>query len=228
MRKNIILRTFLAVALVLVVSFVSFILTSDFNDFISGRSVAQVRIDQANATNCSVQLKQGVNMVSFYCEPGFILLNKSMVDASNASLDYYAVFLFNPNNLNDSWSSYNPSLPAWATQSLSTLNRRSGYAVVMNTQGEYFHDGYRFANTRIPLQTGWNFIGYPSDVEKNISEALYQLDGNYTLVEAFQVLNGSNAWRSYVPGTGGTLEWMEPMVGYWIFMNTSQNLVIDW
>ncbi|MGV8169324.1 MAG: hypothetical protein ACP5N3_04680 [Candidatus Nanoarchaeia archaeon] len=226
MRKNIILRTVMAVVLVLVISFISFILTSDFNDFLSGRAVAQVYITPANITNCSVILKQGVNTVSFFCVDETKSINESMKNVYDSGLNYYAIFSYNPNNINDSWSSYNPGLPSLAVQSIHSLDRRKGYAVVMNSQEEFFSDGYRFTNTRISLQNGWNFIGYPSDVEANISEVLAAIEGEYTKVETYQIINGSNYWRDFIPGVGGDLDTMEPMIGYWIFMNETDILII--
>ncbi|MGV8162894.1 MAG: hypothetical protein ACP5N2_06205 [Candidatus Nanoarchaeia archaeon] len=228
MRKSMILRTVFAVLLVVIISVISFILPTDFSDYLSGRVVTQVYVTGFQTTNCSIHLKEGINMVSFFCADEASSVDQSMINVTNQSIDYYAVFYYNPNNINDSWSSYNPELPTWATQTINNLDRRKGYVVVMNNEGEFFNDGLRFVNTKIILQTGWNFVGYPSDVEKNISEAFSSIDGKYTRVEAYQVVNDSNQWRLYVPNSTGTLVVLEPMVGYWIFMNESAELIVNW
>jgi hypothetical protein len=226
MRKSILIRTVLATVFVIAIAFVAFIVPTGINEVLSGRATAQAYISYTPPKNCSVRLVSGVNMVSFYCEGAETPINESLVGINNTSLDYSSVFLFNPNDLNDSWSSYNPSLPGWATQSLSTISRKYGYAIIMNQPGMYYREGYKFANNQIPLQIGWNFIGYPDDTAANITTVLAQIDGKYTRAEAYDTINNSGVWLLYVPGTGGTLTTMQPMLGYWIEMNESATLVI--
>lgn len=224
MKKEIFLSAILAVFLVLVSGFVAFIISSDSGNDLTGYAVSQVYVQMTPPENCSIDLKEGINMVSFYCEEGIGSLNESLVDENGAVLDYKAVFVFNPNNLNDSWSSYNPSVPLWATQSLSSLDRRKGYAIILNAPGRYYNEGYEFTSTNINLVEGWNFIGYPKKDSKNVSLVLASLDGYYEKVESYQVVGGNNEWKLYIPGVGGTLTTMEPMIGYWIFVNESKIL----
>jgi len=220
--------TLLAVALVLTVGILSFIIVPGGENLISGKATAQVYIYETPAEGCTVNLTSGINTVSFYCETADSPINASLVNIYNESLNFSAVFVYTPNNPLDSWSSYNPSLPSWAVQSLSTLNRRNGFVVVMNEDGEYYKNGYRFSNTEIDLLPGWNFIGYPSDNELNISSALSDIDGKYTRVETYLPINGTKDWLYYVYGVGGNLSNMTPMRGYWIYMTESAYINIDW
>lgn len=218
----------LAVVLVLAAGIFSFIVVPEGENLISGRATAQVYIYETPEKGCAVNLTEGINMVSFYCETGDSNISDSINDRNNNSLNYDSVFSYNPNDPLDSWSSYNPSLPSWAVQSISSINRRNGYAIIMNEDGEYYKRGYRFASTTIPLQTGWNFIGYPSDAEINITDALTQIDGMYTRVETYTPVGGVKTWLYHTPPSGGTLSNMAPMVGYWIYMTQSAQIVVDW
>ncbi|MFA6073384.1 MAG: hypothetical protein WC758_04690 [Candidatus Woesearchaeota archaeon] len=226
MRKNMFFRTALAVGLVLVAGFIAFFITTDFKEVISGNAVAQVYIQETPHVNCSISLKEGINHVSFFCEEGSRSLEEALIDINNESLNYTSIYVFNAANLNDSWSSYNPSLPGWATQSISSLNRRAGYIVVMSTSGVYANDGYLFSNNNIILQKNWNFIGYPTNGVANISSVLSSINGKYVRVESYQVLNGSNYWRNYTPGNSGNLTIMESGIGYWMLMNDSASITI--
>jgi hypothetical protein len=220
--------TVLAVFLVIAAGILSFVLVPRGEDMLSGKVITQVYVYETPAEGCAVNLTQGINMVSFYCETGDSSLNDSLQNRNNESLDYNAVYVYNPNDPLDSWSSYNPSLPSWAVQSVSSLNRRNGFVIRMNQNGEYYKDGYRFMNTGIDLSPGWNFIGYPSDVEINITTALTQIAGKYTRVEAYTPVNETKTWLYHVPIVGGTLSNMTPMVGYWIYMTESAHLNVNW
>jgi hypothetical protein len=225
--KHLVLTLF-AVILVLSIGLVSFIIVPGGENLISGKATAQVYIYETPEKGCAVNLTEGINMVSFYCETGDSSINDALIDINNNSLNYSAVFIYNPNDPLDSWSSFNPSLPSWAVQALSSLNRRSGFVIQMNETGEYYKSGYRFMSTTIDLHSGWNFIGYPSDVEINITDALVQINGMYTQVETYTPVNGTKTWLYHVPPSSGTLLNMAPMVGYWIYMNQDAQIVINW
>jgi hypothetical protein len=227
MKKNTVMRMTLAIVLVVSIGIVSFMLPSDVEDLISGKVTAQAYISYTPPQNCSVDLYEGVNMVSFYCEGLETPLNESLLGFNATNLDYYAIFRYEPNTSFDYWSSYKPGLPGWATQTVDAISRREGYAIIMNTSGTYYKEGYAYQNTHIPLFVGWNFIGYPTDEVRNITDVLLQIDGKYTRVEEYRVINGSGSWSLYIPGTGGTLSMMTPMTGYWIFMNESAELIFS-
>jgi hypothetical protein len=222
------LLTLLAVFTMIAAGILSFVIVPNGENLLSGKVTTMVYILETPPEGCAVNLSEGVNMVSFLCETGEINVTDGLLDRNNASLDYSAVYIYNPNNPLDSWTSYNPSLPSWAVQNPFYLNRRYGYAIKMNSAGEYFNDGYRYMSTTIDLQSGWNFIGYPSDVPINITVALNQISGKYTIVEAYTPVDGTKTWLYHVPVAGGDLSYMNPMVGYWIYMNQSASVVVNW
>jgi hypothetical protein len=228
MNRDTFIRMSLAIILVVSAGILSFMFASDVDSLISGKATSMVYIYESPPDNCTIVLKEGINMVSFFCDGGNLPVNESLVNSNGDVLNYYAVFEYVPNNLNDSWNSYNPELPSWAIQSVNGFNRRAGYAIVMNSSGEYYHEGYKFSNNVILLKTGWNFIGYPSDLSRNITSVLAQIHGKYVRVEAYQNYVGDNYWRSYPNVSGNTIENFEPMIGYWILMNQSGQLVVNW
>ncbi len=226
MRLIIFVRMAFALVFVVAITFVSFILPSEMHDFISGKVTAQAYIYYTPPENCSVDLMQGINIVSFYCETLETPVNESLVGLNKTKLNYYAIFMYDSTNLNDSWSSYKPDLPTWATQSLNSISRKKGYTIIMNEQGMYYKEGYAYHNTQIQLYTGWNFIGYPTDEIRNVTDVLAQIEGKYTRVETYRTIAVNGEWLLYMPGAEGNLTVMIPMEGYWILMNESASLVV--
>lgn len=189
-----------------------------------GNTLAQVYVNPLPASNCSLILEQGKNLVSFYCELGVYHPNTALVDQNNQTLDYYAVFSYDSTDPDDHWISYNPDLPNWTKQELSVIDRKTGYWVIMNSTQTYSKEGVEFSSTDIPIRSGWNLVGYPTSESRNITLALNSIDGSYTIVETLQ--NGS--WKIYTPGTGGTLEYMEPYEAYWINGTTPDTWSVNW
>jgi hypothetical protein len=226
MKMKILIHMSLAIVLVISIAILSFMLPDDLHDLISGKVTAQAYISYTPPKNCTVDLYEGVNMVSFYCEALDTPVNESLVNFNETSLDYYAIFRYDSNTAFDHWSSYKPGLPSWAKQDLNTISRRNGYAIIMNSEGTYYREGYAYLSTQIPLYAGWNFIGYPFDENETINNVLAQINGKYTRVEAYRTIEGSGNWLLYLPGTGGTLTVMVPMEGYWILMNENATLVV--
>ena len=77
-----------------------------------------------------------------------------------------------------------------------------------------------FSHYDIPLQPGWNLIGYPVQGSRQITDALASIAGKYSMVFGFDD-TGSPAepWKAYVPGAG---DWTTDLRefrfgrGYWI------------
>lgn len=220
--------TVLAVALMIAAGVVSFIVVPETDNLISGMVTTQVYVYESPPKGCAVNLTEGINMVSFYCVTGERFITDSLVDRTNTSLPFFAIYKYNANNPTDAWDSYNPLLPNWTVQSLTNLNRRYGYVLVMNSSGEFFRNGYRFSLSDIELEPGWNFIGYPSDNEYNITLALEDIAGKYERVETYTPVNGTKEWLVHIPPAAGNLSYMTPMVGYWVFMDDEGIIYVDW
>ena len=228
--KNTIIISGLAALLILGLGITSFMVAERLENSITGKAIATAYIYQSPPEVCSVFLDEGLNLVSFNCEDQIGPLNKSLSDANNNTLDFIAVFSYKPNNPLDAWDSYNPHLPNYTIQTIDHLDRRKAYWVIMNTSGTYSKDGLEFGSTTLSLAQGWNFIGYPSGTTRNITEVLDSINGSYERVETYKRINPGDPkeWVEHIPPSSGNLTEMIPMEGYWIYMNESRSLVINW
>jgi len=219
--------TLLLILIVLILLAVVFIFSSpiflEVINKITGNTVTSAYIYETPPENCTVELQEGMNIVSFYCETGVGTINESFTNASNESLNYSYFFRYNPTDRNDSWDSYNPSLPDWVVQGFDRLNRKEGYYVYMNENGTYFREGLRFTTTSIKLYAGWNYVGYPSIETRNVTSALESIKNDFTRVVAYD-----EGWLTYDNITGGDLEYFVPGKGYWINVTKDVYWVLTW
>jgi hypothetical protein len=225
LKKDITLILILVVLISLIALFMfSSPIFLDVINKITGKTVTTAYIYETPPENCSVELYEGMNLVSFHCETGVGTINESFANASNNSLNYSYFFRYNPANRNDSWDSYNPSLPEWVVQGFDRLNRKEGYYVFMNENGTYFKEGLKFTTTSIRLHSGWNYVGYPSKEIRNVTSALESIKNDFT-----QVVTYNGSWLNYDNSTGGgTLEYFVPGNGYWINVTKDVYWVLTW
>ena len=80
----------------------------------------------------------------------------------------------------------------------------------------------------IDLETGWNLIGSNSLVGQLIEDALSSIDGNYSIVLAYNANDTADHWKKYDPNApfGNDLFNMESGKGYWIMMTSDDCLKI--
>jgi len=144
-------------------------------------------------------------------------------------LNFEYIFYFNPLNNVDPWNSFNPSLPNWTIQTSSTsFDRRRGYFVYMNEPGTYFAEGLRFNTSTMNLRSGWNLVGYPSETELEIVDALSSISDYYVSVHSFQLVNGSYSWLHHFKEGNSSLDYFVPGYGYWIYVNQNVDWVVTW
>ena len=218
----------LAVILVIGTGIIAFHYSEDIGERITGKTIARVYITETPPANCTVILREGVNIISFYCEPGGGSLDESLRNQEGQVLPYKAVFRHNPLNPQNPWQIYNPSLPNYTVQTLSTLDRRRGYYIIMEEEGTYHREGFGFQQTTISLSQGWNLIGYPSSQERNITQAINSIEGSITRVETYEYENGNINHYYYIPGIGGTLDSMKPYHAYWIHASQAVTWLVNW
>jgi len=165
-------------------------------------------------------LNEGWNLISLPVIPE----NNSVANVFG-SVDYESVFAY----VNDNWLSYSVSRPDFLN-TLWYINFSQGYWVEMLNPDILTITGSFNPVTNIPLNPGWNLIGYPSFETRNITDVLVGLDYN----SVFMYENGS--WKSFSPDKPAFLNSLtefRPDYGYWIKMNsyavlTITNCVEDW
>ena len=82
-------------------------------------------------------------------------------------------------------------------------------------------NGTRPSSTSIPLYAGWNLVGYPSLVEKSISEAL--VGTGYD-----KPVEGYNASAPYRISQLADTYLMKPGEGYWIHVPADTAWIVNW
>ena len=80
-----------------------------------------------------------------------------------------------------------------------------------------------FSHYDVPLQPGWNLIGYPVQGSRPITEALASIVGEYSMVFGFDDAGSpADPWAMYAPGKG---DWVNDLRefrfghGYWIYVD---------
>ena len=86
------------------------------------------------------------------------------------------------------------------------------------------------AAVTIPLYSGWNLVGYPSQTARPVADALTSIDGLYTQVQTFDAADTSDPWKQYsvgAPAYANDLTTMEQERGYWIYVTEPCTLVVE-
>ena len=130
--------------------------------------------------------------------------------------NYSIVWAYDANDTTDHWKKYDPVAPFG--NDLTSMEPGKGYWIMMTNNDTLPITGT--APESIDLKTGWNLIGYNSFLSQPITDALYSIDGNYSIVWAYNASDAVDHWKKYDPLApfGNDLSIMEPDKGYWIMM----------
>lgn len=83
----------------------------------------------------------------------------------------------------------------------------------------------------VPLASGWNLISLPlTPSSSDVATALNSIAGSYTLVYAFDSLDGDSPWRHYSPSTPGyanSLSSVNERQGLWVLMGEPGTLAVS-
>ena len=83
-----------------------------------------------------------------------------------------------------------------------------------------------FSRYEIPLQPGWNLVGYPVQGSRAVTVALESIAGQYSMVYGYNDKNPLDPWSAYVPGEDTWVSDLDRLRfghGYWI--NIDKNVV---
>jgi hypothetical protein len=164
-------------------------------------------------TEIRIQLVTGWNMVSI--PPSMTGMDIADILSSIAG-QYDALQVYDALDPADPWKHYNPNKPS-RLNDLTFLDDVHGFWILMKNDALLIpghEDPTRFGplpiNTDVPLVAGWNFVGYPSVVNRPIGGAFPGV--TYDMVWAFD----GGSWK-YYDGASGTLTQVELGMGYWIY-----------
>jgi hypothetical protein len=203
-----ILLSLLAVVLVLTIGALSF-KYSETKDAITAFVTARAYILEAVEENCTVLLKQGINLVSFVCETG-----RPISEVFNGS-ENYTIYIFNSLSEVNPWRIHRFNLSEGIVQNNFQIRRNDGYIIVMDDEFDYTYDGLLSAQSNVQLRAGWNLVPYLLTEERTTTNAFSSISSNLIRVETYE----DNTWKTYVPFGVDQIQTLKPMSSYWIRVN---------
>jgi hypothetical protein len=161
-----------------------------------------------------INLEPGWNLISLPLNQTITAVND--VFQSIVS-DYDAVQWFNATESMDPWKHHHISKPPFLND-LNDVNRTMGIWIhITNPLGTTLYVNGTAPEVgyinQITLRNGWNFVGYPSLIERI---APFNLPGSIDMVQWYNASSG--IWESWDPGTYApdNLNSMKPGQGFWI------------
>jgi len=182
-----------------------------------------IRLVKISLAGISVDLHTGWNIISLPLMSDDTSIT-SILSPINGN--YSIIWAYNASDTADHWKKYDPATPFG--NDLTTMESGNGYWIMMTSDDIFNISGTMPELTDIELWSGWNLIGYNSLNPQTITDALSSINGNYSIIWAYNASDSTYHWEKYNPNTpfGNDLENMEPGKGYWIMMTTDDILKI--
>jgi len=175
------------------------------------------------ASGTTLNLYTGWNLISLPLMPD----DTSIISIlSPVSGNYSIVWAYNASDTDNHWKKYDPATPFG--NDLTNMEPGKGYWIMMTSDDTLNISGTMPAPTDIELWSGWNLIGYNSLDPQTITDALFSISGNYSIIWAYNASDSTDHWKKYDPNTpfGNDLANMEPGKGYWIMMTSDDIYVV--
>jgi parallel beta-helix repeat protein len=168
----------------------------------------------------SIPVVEGWNLISIPWIPNDSSLPNAFLDMVGDTT-WDKVQWYDPLDTTDHWRSY---CTCWMPQlnDLADVNHTMGVWLHVASAGDGCINvsGLQPSTISIPLYAGWNLVGYPSLIQKPVSEAL--VGTGYDSVEGF---NASDPYRtSVLPGSYA----MKPGEGYWVHVPFDTVWLVNW
>ena len=179
-----------------------------------------------------IDLVPGWNLISFMLEP----ISKDVADVLEPIDGKYSlVYAWDATGGHTSagnWVRYDPIMPYGNT--LTELDHTMGFWIFMEEAAQLSLIGNDPGETSIPLVTtvgGWNLVGYPSMVDRDLPGALEDFGvEDFTLVYAFHAADTEDQWKIFNPTLDevfNDLKALSPGWGYWINMTAENDWTVD-
>jgi hypothetical protein len=154
----------------------------------------------------SISLAAGWNLISLPLQTADTSPDRLLSAISNR---YAAIYSFDGTN-------YLSYVPGESSNSLTAIEAGRGYWIYMNEAATLEVKGTA-ASKNISLNEGWNLAGYNSTQSAQTEQAISSIQNQVAAVYGFD--SSTNSYKEFVPGSGGSLETLEPGRGYWIYAN---------
>jgi RHS repeat-associated protein len=126
------------------------------------------------------------------------------------------------------WQVFDPAAPP-ATNDLTTITHKIGFWIQTSVTTTLPLAGTIPPTSTIELCEGWNLIGLPMEQARPVRNALYSIEGNYSLVFGYDPADAADPWQIYdtaAPDWANDLELMLPGRGYWVLATEDATLTI--
>ncbi|RLC21370.1 MAG: hypothetical protein DRI57_02535 [Deltaproteobacteria bacterium] len=176
----------------------------DGDEVADGRDPLSPDDDDSAFVTVSIPLHPGWNLISLPIEPSVT----SIAEVLEPIFDSYSVIW---SYQETKWLMYDAANPRLSD--LSRLEAGWGYWVNMKNAATLPVLGSVISHP-IPLENGWNLVGYNSQHSQNVTSALSSLNGKYVSVWTFV----DGGWKVYDPENPkfSDLMTLDPDYGYWI------------
>jgi hypothetical protein len=134
-----------------------------------------------------------------------LILGNESISSVLQTVDYNIAWYYNNTDLLDPWKSYNPLKPV---NDLMTVNRSIALWVEVLSDSNFTIAGVVPSSTNISLKQGWNLVGYPSFIERDVSVVLSAIP--YERVEGYSPIP-PQFLKIYNDN-----DIMKPGFGYWV------------
>jgi len=163
----------------------------------------------------SIALVPGRNLVSLPVHP-----EDTSVAAVLSSIEgYYSlVYAYDASDQADPWKRYDPSVPNYAND-LLTIDETKGLSIHVSEAVTWVVSSYELSSGTVPLQAGWNLVGYPSLDARPVGDALTSIEDLCTFVYTYDPSDQADPLKVYDPAASpeeNDLLEMIPGRGYWI------------
>ncbi len=196
----------------------------DITGLAEGTYNATITIGAALASNTPQTVPVTLNCGSYQCdfEPGWNLFSLP-IDPSDTDLDvvlqsivgqYISVWEYDA--ASHAWKRFIVGAPDFLNN-LTAIEAGKGYWINMINAATLILAGGTIASDPVPLEPGWNLVGYNCMGELSRDDALLSIAGNYVSVWAYDAV--SHQWERYIVGAPdflNTLDSFDTWKGYWI------------
>jgi thermitase len=181
-------------------------------------------------TDHHIPLVPGWNLVSFNLQPA-----DTSIDVVLASIAGSYDLVYAWDGATQTWQQYDPTGPAYSN-TLQNLDEKRGFWIHATFPVILSITGTPPTTTDIPVysaSSGWNLVGYPSIVERDLPGALqdHGVGTDFSLVYAYQANDPADPWKLFdraTPPFSNDLTSMTPGLGYWLQVSADNTWQVNY
>ncbi len=190
---------------------------------------SQVFVQDIVNMTCNVTLIEPWNLASTYCEPFNASIDSVFESINNTIVSAHTYW---PNESLDYWKAYNPSLPNWTVQDLTSITRLMGYWIRVSQNDTLSHNGTWYSPTFVGLWNPLTLAGYPTNTTYPVNLSLEFINTSVDTVYLYNASDTVDPWKVYVVNTSNPalndLKEFVPYHGLWFKMFSDDTWMVIW